>query len=74
MVRARVHATATPGDPLYADDPAQPIGVVANAASAPEGWSELLAVLQISAIEGAVTIRLGALNGPPLELLPLPYA
>ena len=75
MVRARVAAAAAPGGELYADDlPGQASGTVVNAAPAPEGGSELLAVVQISALENAAGIRLGAADGPLLELLPLPAA
>ena len=45
-----------------------------NAAPLPDGSCELLAVAQISALEGAKPIRLHAADGPVLELLPLPYA
>jgi folate-binding protein YgfZ len=75
MVRARVAAGAAPGGDLYADDlPGQASGTVVNAAPAPEGGSELLAVVQISSLEGASPIRLAAADGPRLELLPLPFA
>jgi folate-binding protein YgfZ len=75
LVRARVAATAAAGDELFADAlPGQASGVVVNAAPAPEGGSELLAVAQISVLEGAQPIRLRAADGPALELLPLPYA
>ena len=75
MVRARVAAAAAPGGALYADDlPGQASGTVVNAAPAPEGGSELLAVVQISSLENATAIRLGAADGPRLELLPLPAA
>jgi hypothetical protein len=75
MVHARVAAPAVAGDELFADAlPGQASGVVANAAAAPEGGSELLAVAQIGALEGAQPIRLRAPDGPALELLPLPYA
>ena len=60
---------------LYADDlPGQASGTVVNAAPAPEGGTELLAVVQISSLEGASPIRLGTVDGPQLELLPLPTA
>ena len=75
MVRARVAADASAGDALFAEDiPGQPAGVVVNAAAAPEGGSELLAVLQIGSIEGGAQVRLGTPEGPVLERLPLPYA
>lgn len=75
LVRARLRTGAAPGDELYAADlPGQASGTVVNAAPAPEGGSELLAVVQISSLESASAIRLGAVDGPPLELLPLPAA
>lgn len=75
MVRARVATVAAPGGELYAEDlPGQASGTVVNAAPAPEGGSELLAVVQISSLEDAAAIRLGAADGPRLELLPLPFA
>lgn len=75
MVRAKLAAPAAPGDALYADNlPGQASGMVVNAAQTPEGATELLAVVQISSLESASAIRLGAADGPPLELLPLPYA
>jgi len=75
MVRACVPGSAAAGDELFADAlPGQASGVVVNAAAAPEGDYELLAVAQISALEGAQPLRLRAADGPPLELLPLPYA
>ncbi len=75
MVRARVAAAAAAGDALFADDlPGQTSGTVANAAAMPEGGSELLAVAQISALEGGRPLRLRSPDGPALELLPLPYA
>lgn len=75
MARARVAAAAAPGDELYAAElPGQASGTVVNAAPAPEGGSEMLAVVQISALEASGALRLGAADGPPLELLPLPDA
>jgi len=75
MARARVSAPAAAGDELYADEFAgQASGKVVAAAAVPGGGSELLAVVQISALEGGQPIRLRAPDGPHLELLPLPYA
>ncbi len=75
MVRARVAAAAAPGSELYAAAlPGQASGTVVNAAPAPAGGTEVLAVVQISSLESASPIRLGAADGPQLELLPLPYA
>jgi len=75
MVRARVAAPASAGDEIFADEaPGQPSGNVVNAALAPDGHTELLAVVQISAIESGQPIRLRAADGPALALLALPYA
>jgi folate-binding protein YgfZ len=75
MVRARVAVSAAAGDELFADElRGQASGAVVNAAAAPGGGSELLAVAQISALESAQPLRLRSADGPALELLPLPYA
>jgi hypothetical protein len=75
MVRARVPAHAAPAQDVYAEDaPGQASGTVVNAADAPQGGSELLAVVQISSLDSASVLRLGAPEGPRLELLPLPSA
>ena len=75
MVRARVSAPSAPAADVFAEDsPGQTSGTVVNAAPAPEGCSELLAVVQISSLESGSALRLGAPNGPPLGMLPLPYA
>lgn len=64
---------AAPGDRvfsgLFGD---QPCGTVVNAAAAPEGGADLLAVMQVAAVEHG-DARLGAPDGPALSLLPLPY-
>jgi hypothetical protein len=75
MARARVPAPAAAGDDLYVDEFAgQASGKVVAAAAVPGGGSELLAVVQISALDSGQPIRLRAPDGPHLELLPLPYA
>jgi folate-binding protein YgfZ len=51
----------------------QPCGAVVDAAAAPDGGSDLIAVLQIAAAERGDP-RLRAPDGPPLSALPLPYA
>ena len=65
---------ASPGDRIYSqafDD--QPCGTVVNAAPAPGGGCDLLAVLQLAAAERG-DARLRSVDGPPLVPLPLPYA
>lgn len=56
-------------NPAFAE---QPCGTVVNAAPAPDGGSDLLAVLQLAAAERDDT-RLGDPSGVILERLPLPY-
>jgi folate-binding protein YgfZ len=71
------HATADgipPGERLFsAAFGDQPCGTVVNAAAAPAGGCDLIAVLQLAAAESGDT-RLGAPDGPMLAPLPLPYA
>jgi tRNA-modifying protein YgfZ len=65
--------TIAAGDRLYS--PAfgeQPCGTVVNAAAAPRGGSELLAVVQIAAAATG-EVHAGAPDGPILTPLPLPY-
>jgi folate-binding protein YgfZ len=65
---------AAPGARLFsATFGDQPCGTVVDAAAAPEGGCDLLAVLQLAAAESGDT-RLGAPGGPVLASLPLPYA
>ena len=62
-----------PATPLYGDvfgD--QACGTVVNAAPAPAGGSDLLAVAQIAAVAGG-PLRVGAPNGPALAAGALPY-
>lgn len=75
MVRARAPVPASPGDDVFADSiVGQAAGTVVNAVPRPEGGHELLAVVQISAIDSAGPIRLRDASGPALELLALPGA
>ncbi|MDR9754761.1 folate-binding protein YgfZ [Pseudomonas sp. SZMC_28357] len=61
-----------PGTPLFSPNHGSSIGEVVIAARA-EKTIELLAVLQAEAAEGG-SLHLGALEGPGLQLLDLPYA
>jgi folate-binding protein YgfZ len=62
-----------PGDALYsAEMEGQHSGTVANAAPAPGGGWDVLAVVQVSSREGQ-TVHLGSLQGPALEFQALPY-
>ena len=69
------HAPGSPvaGEKLYsAEFGEQASGMIANAAPSPDGGSDVLAVMRISSAQ-AGDVRLGAPDGPKLELLPLPY-
>jgi folate-binding protein YgfZ len=67
-------AAPQPGDALYsAEMEGQRSGTVANAAPAPAGGWDLLAVVQISSRE-AQTVHLGSLQGAALDFETLPYA
>ena len=67
-------AGVRPGERLFsAAFGDQPCGTVVNAAAAPAGGCDLIAVLQLAAAERG-DARLGAPEGPVLTPLPLPYA
>ncbi|MGH8713244.1 MAG: YgfZ/GcvT domain-containing protein [Casimicrobiaceae bacterium] len=62
-----------PGERLYsAAFGDQACGTIVDAADAPGGGSDALSVLQIAASESG-DVHLGAPDGPPLQLLTLPY-
>lgn len=61
------------GQEIYAaTDPGQPCGLVAQAAAAPSGGWDAIVSLQTASAQEA--LHLGQADGPPLTLLPLPYA
>jgi len=73
---AHVDASATPsaGSELYsADLGEQASGTVVNAAPAPDGGFDLLAVIQVASAQSQ-PIHLGSPAGPILELRTLPYS
>ncbi len=66
-------ASVVAGDELFSTDMGeQSSGMIVNAASAPEGGFDVLAVIQTSSIE-ASKIHWKSPDGPPLEIMPLPY-
>jgi len=76
MYLAHLNSEAMPvaGAPLYAPDlPDQACGMVVDAAAAPGGGYDLLAVVQMSNVE-AGKVHAGEPNGAQLEFRPLPYA
>jgi len=73
MFRARLETPAVAGDKVYCDGLGeQAAGMIVTAAPAGTGH-EVLAVLQ-TAFAHASRFHLGSLQGPPLDLMPLPYA
>jgi folate-binding protein YgfZ len=75
MLLARVEGAAPePGDPLFSDDLGdQASGMIVNAALAPDGGFDVLAVVHAPSA-AASTVHLGSLTGAPLRFRPLPYA
>ncbi len=70
---AHLDAEARPGDELFAPDPAdQAAGLIANAAPAPEGGWDVLAVVLNPSVE-AGEVRLKSRDGVKLSFKPLPY-
>ncbi|MFL6694044.1 MAG: YgfZ/GcvT domain-containing protein, partial [Ramlibacter sp.] len=60
-------------DVFHASDPEQPCGLVAAAAPAPGGGFDAIVAIQLSAAQDG-QLTAGSPAGPPLTLLPLPYA
>ncbi len=75
--RAALLRTAVPAqagqEVFHSDDPGQPAGLVALAASSASGQHLALTELKLAALAGG-SLHLGAVDGPPLVLAPLPYA
>jgi folate-binding protein YgfZ len=74
-VKRRTHlahtaATVAPGDKIFGNDTAEPVGLVVNAASAPQGGFDALAEIRLESVE-AGPVRLA--DGTVLELRDLPY-
>jgi folate-binding protein YgfZ len=69
----KADAPVAVGQEVFASgDAEQPVGTVAQAASAPDGgWAALIS-MQISALEGG-GLHAGAVDGPALKVEPLPY-
>jgi folate-binding protein YgfZ len=76
MYRASISGSGAPqpGDKLYSPDfGEQACGTIVNAALAPGGGHEVLASIQIVAADQS-GVHWKSLQGPTLNLLPLPYA
>jgi hypothetical protein len=62
-----------PGQELYhSEDPAQPAGMVVNAAELAGRGTRLLAEVKLAALDSG-SLRVGGADGPLLQPLPLPY-
>lgn len=73
MYLAHVDADAAAGAELFSPDlPGQACGLVVNAAPAPEGGADVLAVMQVASHETG-EVHLGSADGPRLVFQPLPY-
>jgi tRNA-modifying protein YgfZ len=70
VATADVAAGARLYSPVFDD---QPCGTVVNATAAPEGGSDVLAVLQLEAATSG-KVHLSAPDGPPMGPVPLPYS
>lgn len=74
LAHVDAEASPAPGDSLVAGGAGdQSAGTVVNAAPAPGGGFDLLAVVQTASADTA-TVRLGSATGPALRFRPLPYA
>ena len=84
-LKRRAYVGHTLGEPVVGQEvfqaPApQPVGMVVQAAAAPQGGFEVIVSLQTAAAAEAVAageaapLRLGSTEGAPLQLQPLPYA
>ena len=57
---------------FHSDDPAQPAGMVVNAAEAAGAGCRLLVEVKLAALDGG-SLHLGSAGGALLQRLPLPY-
>lgn len=73
LLRGKDADSAAPGQAIFGADAEQPAGEVVRAAPHPDGGTALLAVLRLPAFAEGL-LHLGAVDGPQLTRLPLPYA
>lgn len=71
VAHASVQGVNVAAEVFSASDLEQPCGTVVQVANAPDGGADLIVSMQISAAEGP--LQVGAPDGVPLTLLPLPY-
>jgi hypothetical protein len=74
LAHVRADAAPVPSQPLYSERLGdQAVGTIINAAPAPGGGFDVLAVLQTASAAGTA-VRLGTPSGAELRFLDLPYA
>ncbi|AOG21868.1 CAF17-like 4Fe-4S cluster assembly/insertion protein YgfZ [Acidovorax sp. RAC01] len=71
LAHAAAGSVAVGAEVFSASDLEQPCGTVVQVADAPQGGVDLIVSMQISAADGP--LQVGAPEGVPLTLLPLPY-
>ena len=70
---AQVDGAAQAGDDVFsAADAGQPVGLIAQAAAAPQGGTAVIAVLQVA--EAGADLRLGSATGARMTDMRIPYA
>ena len=60
-------------DVFAAGDAREPVGVIAQAAEAPQGGTAVIAVLRSEDVAAGLALRVGAPEGPRLQELAIPY-
>ena len=69
-----VDGAAQPGQDVFASgDAREPVGVIAQAAEAPQGGTAVIAVLRSEDVAAGLELRVGAPEGPRLQELAIPY-
>ena len=69
-----VDGAAQPGQDVFASgDAREPVGVIAQAAEAPQGGTAVIAVLRSEDVAAGLALRVGAPEGPRLQELAIPY-
>jgi folate-binding protein YgfZ len=72
LAHVDVSTPPMPGDKVYGEGGAEPVGMVVHAAPAPQGGYDLLAEIRLESAE-AGAVRLGAPDGQAIALLTPPY-
>lgn len=66
--------TAQAGQDVFSvADPEQPVGLIAQAATTPDGGAAVIAVLQAAEVTDDAVLHVGSVDGPALTGLAIPY-